>query len=154
MKHNQTQASITRPLRNILGIALIALISLAASSCRRSDLWDDMPRKISEFVSHYFPSFTVSNYTEGTNSYHIRLDNGPGLTFDNNCDWVAIDGYGMPLPQVLLFDQLPPKMYEYLQETEALNEVFSLERDASAYSATLLDSTLRYIIATGELTTR
>ncbi len=54
----------------------------------------------------------------------------------------------------MLFDQLPPKLYDYLQETEQLNSVFSMERDKDYYTLTLLDSMLRYTIATGAMTMR
>ena len=57
----------------------------------------------------------------------------------------------MPLPQVLLFDQLPPKLYNYIQETEQLNGVFSLERNKDYYLVTLMDTTLKYVIESGEL---
>lgn len=58
----------------------------------------------------------------------------------------------MPLPQVLLFDQLPPALYKYLEETENLGNVFSLERNRSTYTVVLLDETLSYDIATQQIT--
>lgn len=154
MKFKDIVSPVKKRLWLIMPALLGVLMIFGTFSCRQSEEWNEMPDNVADFVEHYFPTYEVSNFTKGTNSYHVRLDNGPGLTFDRNGDWVAIDGYGMPLPQVLLFDQLPPKMYGYLQETEVLNGVFSIERDAAAYSATLLESTLRYIIATGELTMR
>ncbi len=71
----------------------------------------------------------------------------PGLTFGENYGWTAIDGYGMPLPQVMLFDQLPPRLYAYLQDSQQqLDSVFGMERDSKRYVLTLLDSTLTYDI--------
>ncbi|MDE6120487.1 MAG: hypothetical protein K2F63_01710, partial [Muribaculaceae bacterium] len=57
-------------------------------------------------------------------------------------------------PQVLLFDQLPPKMYMYIQETEQLNAVFAITRDPDVYTASLLDDTLTYRIKDESLTLR
>ncbi|MDE6040679.1 MAG: hypothetical protein K2F99_03790, partial [Muribaculaceae bacterium] len=54
-------------------------------------------------------------------------------------------------PQVFLFDQTPPKLYSYLQGTSALNSVFSIARNSTEYTVTLLDSTLIYNIASQEI---
>ena len=56
----------------------------------------------------------------------------------------------MPLPQVMLFDQLPPRLYAYLQDSQQLDSVFGMERDSKRYVLTLLDSTLTYDISTGD----
>ncbi len=74
------------------------------------------------------------------------------MTFDHECEWEAINGYGMPLPQVLLFDQLPPALYKYLEETDDVGSVFSIERDRTSYTVVLLDSTLIYDIKTQQIT--
>lgn len=131
----------------------ISSISIVVTSCRNNDLWDEMPQPIALFISNYFPGNAINSYSDAGNTYHVRIDDGPGLTFDSGYKWIAIDGYGMPMPQVLLFDQLPPKLYGYLQDTDQLNEVFSMERDHVNYIVTLMDSTLKYVIETGELTT-
>lgn len=131
-----------------------AALMWVVTSCRHSDLWSEMPQEISSFITHYFPFQELQSFDKGSTTYHVRIDDGPGLTFDSECAWIAIDGYGMPLPQVLLFDQLPPKVYDYLQETEQVNSVFSMERDKTSYTLTLLDDTLTYYIDSGELTLR
>jgi hypothetical protein len=58
----------------------------------------------------------------------------------------------MPLPQVLLFDRLPPSLYSYLEETENLGNVFSIERDRTTYTVVLLNETLSYDVATEQIT--
>ncbi len=131
---------------------ICVLLLTAFAGCSNSDLWDDVPSAIAEFINKYFPYSELSSVSDKGTSYHIRIDDGPGLTFASDYSWEAIDGYGMPLPQVLLFDQLPPKLYDYLQETEQLNGVFSIERNKDYYLVTLLDTTLKYTIETGELT--
>lgn len=136
---------------------IIAMVLLSAGllflpvSCHNSELWNDLPAGASEFINTYYPMSELESATHSGSYYHARLSNGPGFTFDSSGSWVAVDGYGLPLPQVMLFDCLPPAMYEYLQEAELLNGVFAIARDGDVYSATLLESTLRYNVATGTL---
>lgn len=66
------------------------------------------------------------------------------MTFGPDQEWEAINGYGERLPQVLMFDQLPPALFAYLQETENMNDVFAMERDAGIYTVTVLNSTITY----------
>lgn len=127
------------------------LCALCAGSCSNNDEYGELPGKIAEFVSTYFPGQAVESYTHSGANYHVRIKNGPGLTFGDNYSWTAVDGYGLPLPQVMLFDQLPPKLYGYLQDSRQLDSVFGMERDTRRYVLTLLDSSLTYDIATGEL---
>lgn len=75
------------------------------------------------------------------------------MIFDSSYAWSSIDGEGATLPQVLLFDELPPALYQYLEETESLNSVYRLDRDARQYEVGLFDSALTYTIATGEIHT-
>lgn len=150
-------ASRTDAFLHWLHIALSALVVAMMlpmlNSCKHTELWDDVPGPIAEFINQYFPFSELNSVTHSASAYHIRIDDGPGLTFGSDYAWEVIDGYGMPLPQVLLFDQLPPKMYQYLQETEQLNEVFSMSRDDASYTASLLNTTLTYKIADESLTT-
>ncbi|MDE7458827.1 MAG: hypothetical protein K2M77_08165 [Muribaculaceae bacterium] len=135
-----------------IGLAVTAIIMAIFAACSDSEPWDELPEKISNFVTQYFPNTGLDSFSESTTTYHVRMSNGPGMTFNKDCEWEAINGYGMPLPQVLLFDQLPPALYKYLEETENLNSVFSLERDSSTYTVVLLDTTLTYDIQTQEIT--
>lgn len=137
-----------KKILRIILLSFIALVSTAFSACKDSEPWDDLPEKISNFVTQYFPNTGIDSFSESSTTYHVRMSDGPGITFDKDCQWEAINGYGMPLPQVLLFDQLPPALYKYLEETENLGNVFSLERDATTYTVVLLDSTLSYDIQT------
>lgn len=129
---------------------LIALFSLPA--CNDSELWDELPAEVSEFINRYYPNCDLQSVNSGPNGYHVRIEDGPGMTFGKDKQWTAIDGYGMPLLQVLLFDQLPPAVYEYLQGSDQLNSVFSMSRDKVRYTIALLNSDLYYDIETGELT--
>lgn len=143
-----------KSLFSILLAILVIPMAAALVSCHDSDseLWGEMPKKISDFVTQYFPNQQVDSYSESSSTYHVRLKDGPGMTFDKNQDWIIVNGYGMPLPQVLLFDQLPPALYNYLDETQNLDSVFSIERDSVSYKIVLLDSTLTYNVDTEEIT--
>lgn len=143
-----------KTLFSILLACLVLPLTSVLSGCSDSDseLWGEMPKKIVDFVTQYFPNTQVDSYAESSSTYHVRLKDGPGMTFDKNMDWIAVNGYGMPLPQVLLFDQLPPALYNYLDETDNLDAVFSIERSKTTYTVVLLDSTLTYNIDTEEIT--
>lgn len=130
----------------------VSVIIGGLSACKDNDLWGELPSEISQFITQYFPNSDIDSFSESSNTYHVRLKDGPGMTFGKDCDWEAINGYGMPLPEVLLFDQLPPALYSYLEETTNLGSVFSMERDKAAYTIVLLDTTLHYDIATQEIT--
>ena len=136
----------------VVASMIMLLVLCALPSCNHSELWDDLPAKITSFINQYYPNSELQSVSNSCGRYHVRIDDGPGMTFDQDEQWLAVDGYGMPLPQVLLFDQLPPVVYSYLQETDQLNSVFSISRDHGKYTVTLLDSNLYYDTATGKLT--
>lgn len=138
-------------LRLAAALCVAVALALVQGGCSHADIWSELPADISSFITQYFPNSQLQSYTHNAGSYHVRIDGGAGLTFGATYQWTDIDGYGMPLPQVLLFDQLPPKIFDYLQETEQLNAVFAMRRDATRYTLTLLDNDLIYTIATGEL---
>lgn len=134
----------------IVLLAVAALVGTA--SCSHADLWDSIPQKVENFINQYFPNSelqSVGNTTAGTT---VRIDDGPGLTFDADGNWTDINGYGMPLPSVLLYDQLPGPFYNYLQETQNLGSVFQLARKDKIYKARLLNTTVTYNETNGQLT--
>lgn len=136
-------------LSSIFNILLLMVTPMTAIvSCRDNQPWDELPTRISQFITQYFPNGAIDSFTSTPTTYHVRITDGPGLTFNRNYEWEAINGYGMPLPEVLLFDQLPPALYQYLEETSNLDQVFVMERTARVYTLVLLDSTLTYDIAT------
>lgn len=135
----------------LLAAMMSAALLFVSSSCHNNEEWDEMPQEIADFVSKYFPGEGIGSYSHSSTGYHVRIDDGPGITFDNNYAWVVVDGYGMPLPQVMLFDQLPPRLYAYLQDSQQLDSVFSMERDSLRYTLSLLNSDLIYDIKTGAI---
>lgn len=89
---------------NVLHMAVTPLMALF-SSCKDEQPWDELPVDISRFISQYFPNCGIESFTTSPTTYHIRISNGPSLTFDKDYRWESINGYGMPLPEVLLYDR-------------------------------------------------
>lgn len=141
-------------MKKIFDLTLLLLIFLSVTmcgGCSSNDLYGEMPREIQSFISQYYPNTQLYSFTYTDTSYTVILKNGPTIVFDNNCKWTSINGNGSPLPQTLLFDDFPPILYNYLQETETTDQVFSVTRNSTKYVVELLNTTLTYVIATGEL---
>lgn len=136
-----------------VALALSLLVALfLLPSCHDSELWDELPAEITEFINQYYPNCDLQSVNNGPNGCHVRIKDGPGMSFDKDNKWTTVDGYGMPLLQVMLFDQLPPALYDYLQGSGELNSVFSISRDKVKYTVALLNTDVYYDIATGALT--
>lgn len=131
-------------------ICIITLFSAVALSCCHSDHdYDELPRPIAEFLSDYWADPDIESYTQPTaQKYVVIIKNGPSLIFDEDYKWTDIDGNGLPLHEILLFDQLPEKLYDYIESGSQLNQVFTISRDARDYYVKLLDSNLTYDIQT------
>jgi len=132
-------------------ILLITALSIISGACGHSDLWAGLPQKAQSFINQYFPNSGLQSVSASDKGWAVRISDGPGMSFDTEADWTSVNGYGMPLPSVMLYDLLPEKLYAYLQETENLGSVFGLKRDRTAYTVSLLNTSLKYDIATGEL---
>lgn len=124
----------------------------STQGCSKNDLYDDMPQSINNFISQYYPNSSLASFSVTDNGYVAVIKDGPGITFGKDCKWTSIDGYGSTVPQVFLFNELPPALFAYLQETENLDSVFIISRDTKEYRLKLLDTSLTYDIASGKLT--
>lgn len=131
----------------LLGLFLIAF---SLTSCSDSK-WGELPSPISSFITEYFPYSSIESYSENDNEYYIRVKDGPSMIFDSSYSWTTIDGEGATLPHILLFDELPPALYEYLESAESLASVYRLDRNSRQYDVGLFDTALTYTIATGEI---
>lgn len=126
-------------------------IAVLFASCSNNNLYDDMPQEIQKFISQYYPNSALESFTSSETSYTVIIKNGPTMTFNDQYRWIQVNGNGMPLPQVLLFNDFPPSLYEYLQESENTNDVFNVTRNKIAYTVQLTSETLTYTIADGEI---
>lgn len=132
--------------------SFLILISVLTWGCS-NDAWDDLPGDISDFITEYFPGSNVKSYTNAADGGHkVTIANGATLIFNKNNRWIEIDGEGVKLPEVLIYDQLPPALYDYLQSTEQQKSVFAMCRDKHFYKLTMLDTVITYNIDTGGIT--
>lgn len=138
-------------IRRILIYAILIFTVTTLPSCHSAE-WGDVPSEITEFLSKYFPEQEISDFGSTDDGYHVRLKNSVAVTFNNNCAWLSVNGYGETLPQMFLFDELPPVLYAHLQELEELNNVYAVSRDTKSYFVRLLDSDLNYTISNDEIT--
>lgn len=134
-------------------LAIFAILMTVALTACQNNVFDDMPQKIQDFVSQYYPDSKISNYFYNGKTYTVDVTGGPTLIFDSQQSWTSINGNGMPVPDMLLYDQIPTPLYEYLQQTSALGKVFAVQRDDKQYTLQLLSIKLTYDIATAKITT-
>lgn len=133
----------------ILVALLVGLMALGACS---SNVWDDLPSPIAKFIEQYYPGSTVENYHELDEGYYVKIKNGATLKFDSELAWTSVDGNGVTLPQVMVYDQLPPALYTYLQGNEEQSGVYSMTRDARFYKLTMSDTVITYDVTTEKVT--
>ncbi len=133
-------------------ILFIALLTGVVGACSSNDAYDEMPREIQTFISQYYPNSQLESFTSSDSGYVAIIKNGPTMTFGLNYKWIQINGNGSVLPQVLLFNDFPPDLYKYLQETENTNSVFKVTRTSTTYTVELLDYKIYYDISTGKIT--
>lgn len=135
----------------LVALAGVSLLLPSAWACD-DDAWDDLPDSVATFFSNYFPGVEVDSWTIGETRSVATVKNGVTVAFNSGDLWIDVNGNGIPLPEVFLYDQLPENLYRYLQELEATNGVYRVSRDAVEYSVKLLDSYVRYNTSDGRIT--
>ena len=140
-----------KKITNLLSLIVLGMI-VVLGACS-SDAAEELPSAVSQFTTQYFPGLGVKSYNELSDcGCVVQLSGGPTLRFNSDYKWIDIDGNGVRLPQVLMYDQLPTELYEYLQATEQQSDVFVLKRDKYYYKLTVTDTVLTYDTATGKVT--
>ena len=140
-----------KKITNLLSLIVLGMI-VVLGACS-SDAAEELPSAVSQFTTQYFPGLGVTSYNElSDGGCVVQLSGGPTLRFNSDYKWIDIDGNGVRLPQVLMYDQLPTELYEYLQATEQQSDVFVLKRDKYYYKLTVTDTVLTYDTATGKVT--
>ena len=139
-------------MKKLIYLLAIAFVASLAGACTGDSDYDALPRTISTFVTQYCPDPDVASYTHpSADTYVVVIKGGPRITFGSDYQWTRIDGCGMPLQQVLLFDQLPSPLYRYLEEGEYLGQVFLATRNPRRYGLLLLSDTITYDVATARV---
>ena len=128
---------------------VVGIIVLGACS---SNVRDEVPSPITSFVEQYYPGSGLSSYNQTDNGYQVKIANGATLSFDSDYSRTSIDGNGVRLPEVLVYNQLPPALFNYLQSVEQQNSVYRMSRDAHFYKLTMENTVITYDIATGKVT--
>ena len=132
-------------------LSILFIVSVLCS-CTDNEAYDDVPEPIITFITQYWPNPVIESYSQpSANKYRVDIKNGPSLEFDGEYSWTEVNGLGMPLPQIFLYDQLPQKLYDYLQTGEYLNQVFEVERNSTTYSLDLQTIDLYYDISSGTI---
>lgn len=137
--------------RNILCTIALGVIILLIGACGEN-AWDDLSTPIQNFIMQYYPEGEVSSQSTADGKTTVQMKNGATLVFDSDGEWIEVNGNGIPLPQVFLFDQLPDQLYKYLTETEQTQRVFRVSRNWKEINVELHDTSVRYDIATGTVT--
>lgn len=132
---------------------VILLGCLLSGACHdHAEVWDQIPQPVVKFIETYWPGTYARSYNQAKDgTITVDIAYGPGLKFSADYGWISVDGYGETLPAQFVYDCMPPDLYRYLEETEAVNQVFGASRNARTYELRLLDRNLTYTIATGEI---
>lgn len=136
--------------RKVFLVPLLIVLMLVGA-CSNS-VWDELPSAISSFISEYFPGVGVSSFNEDDDYYYVKVRNGASLTFNKEYNWTEVDGNGVALPDVFMYDQLPPDLYNYLKGIEQQSDVYGVKRDKDFYKLTMHDTVITYDIKTGKIT--
>ena len=124
------------------------LLAASFTSCSDSEHFDELPGAIQKFVALYYPEIAVSSYSFNNGIYSIVLRNSATMTFNSSYQWITVNGRGSTLPEIFIYDRLPETLYEYLQTTSNINEVYSATHNSATYTLDLLDYTVVYDIKT------
>lgn len=138
-------------MKQTIFLSLMAIL-LSLAACE-SDKWDDLPQPIANFVSQYYPGAGVKSYNHEENyQYRVEVSTGAVIIFDSEMQWISVDGRGVVLPEVMIYDQTPPELFSFLQATGQQEEVYAMKRDKKFYKLTMHDTVLTYNIQTGAVT--
>lgn len=146
----QHSTPMTRTSQRFILPALLTIL-LGVGACS-SEAWEELPSAIAAFITQYFPGSGVDSYHETDSGCTVKVNNGATLQFDSDNQWTEINGNGVPLPAVMMYDQLPEKLYSFLEATARQDGVYSMNRDRKTYVLHMLDTTITYNIQTGDIT--
>lgn len=120
--------------------SLIAIVLLMACSHSYND---ELPRVISQFVNQYYPNSAVSSYNENSEGdYYVAIRNGATMTFNSQQQWTSVNGNGVVIPSVFLFNELP-LVYNYLEARDQQSDLLAIRRDARSIVMTFRDFMLK-----------
>ncbi|MCH5319459.1 MAG: PepSY-like domain-containing protein [Paramuribaculum sp.] len=134
-------------------LMLVVLTTLGFASCDDTYDFDAPESKIQTFVSQYYPGVAVdSQSTLPGGDIQVVLKGSATILFDSQGEWISVDGNGVVLPATMLYDQLPDKLYAYIEAMEDTDGVYRIFRNSTIYTVDFLDSSIQYTISTGDIT--
>ncbi len=128
----------------------LLVILLFMGACSNNE-WDEIPTPITSFIEQYYPGSGVKSFSQNDSGYKVKITNGASLSFDTEYSWTFIDGNGVRLPEVIVYNQLPPALFNYLQGIEQQADVYAMSRDKTYYKLTMHDTIIIYEISTGKI---
>lgn len=134
----------------ILVLLMTTIITLGACT---NDVNEELRPSLSTFITRYFPMESIQTYTENPDdTYTVIIHNGTELIFDLNQEWESINGRGNVLPEMLIQDQCPDQLVQYITEMEFLDQVYELSRTDSSYHVVFLNTYIDYSTDDGKIT--
>lgn len=143
--------SVRRNIQRNMVSALVIVAILVTGACN-SDVWDDVPVPITNFISRYFPFGELESYTTHGNTETVTIKNGATLTFDSDYEWTDVNGNGMTLPSQFLFDCLPATLYKYIEGLEMQADVYRVTRTSVSITVDLHSTEVVYNRSDGDIT--
>ena len=131
-------------MKQIRLFSLFLMFAAIFSACSDDEPGTDLPQSITNFVERYYPFLKYSAEAVASGGYIVEIENSATLTFNSDEAWTDINGNGEVLGEMLLYDQLPERLYDYLEETENIQGVYRISRNMKIYTVQLLDSTVTY----------
>lgn len=112
-----------------------------------------MSSTVANFVDMYFNEGEVQSVTDtSSGGVVVTIKNGAQLTFDKDDSWIDINGRGGTLPAILITDQLPSRVVDYLKDMELIDKVYRISRSWHVYKIELQYSYFTYDDQTDILT--
>lgn len=135
----------------VITLWFAASLAIVLDGCSTDD-YKHLPEEIQQFIDQYFPGQGVANYSQSAGTYTVNLENSASIVFNQSLDWTTVDGNGSPLPEEFVYDNFPQTLYEYIETTGNLKEVYSVSRNAGIYTVTFHDYIIAYNVATETIT--
>lgn len=134
-------------MRKIFYFLLTTVAMTIFAGCQSDNEPEFLPEEITQFMQFYFAgeSFTSTATDSG---YTITVHDGATIKFNTDNQWTDINGNGVPLNDMLIYNILPNPLYGYTQEMEATDGVYRVTRLMSVYTVYFLDSSVSYDAST------
>lgn len=135
----------------ITGLMIMVMAVIGLNACSSSVDPDNLPAPVRTFVLKYFQDQPIASWSDVNTNYQVNMKNGATLVFDPKGAWVAVNGNGSPLPEMMMRDELPAALFQYLEANGAAAGVYSMIRNAQTYKLTMRTTVITYTIATGDI---